>query len=198
MSDSDGSNRNKIIMLGVLLVGVVGYFGYQYAYRPIADENAALQERLESLQNQNRTARVLVEQDGQDAVERRLAGYREELLRVERLIPTSEELPELLDAISVEAQRTGVEVSLIQPTEAVAEDYYTLRTYSMGVLGTYHQIGLFLTRVASLPRIITPANLNLAVVDATRPGSPQLEARFAIETYVLPLNNGGADASDDQ
>ena len=41
--------------------------------------------------------------------------YREQLIQVEGLIPSSEELPDLLDAISVEGQRTGVELVLIQP-----------------------------------------------------------------------------------
>jgi type IV pilus assembly protein PilO len=87
---------------------------------------------------------------------------------------------------------------LIQPIEAVAEDYYTRRSYSLAVLGSYHQIGNFLTRVASLPRIVTPAQLNVTVrSEETRTGDPQLEARFTIETYVLPSNHS-ADAIEIQ
>ena len=142
---------------------------------------------METLQLQNQTARILIERDGEAEVERRLELYRGQLVRVEGLIPSSEELPELLDAISIEAQRAGVELSLIQPAEAVAEDYYTRRVYSLGVLGSYHEIGRFLTRVASLPRIITPANLSIVLrEETTRTGDPLLEAMFTIETYVLP------------
>ncbi len=194
MADSDGSPSKQFIMLGLLLVGGLGYFGNSYLYRPRADELAALETRLESLRLQNSTARILVEQDGEDEVERQLAGYRDQLYQVEGLIPSSEELPDLLDAISIEASRTGVELSLIQPIEAVAEDYYTRRSYSLAILGSYHQIGYFLTRVASLPRIVTPSNLNVTVrTEDTRTGDPQLEARFTIETYVLP-SNYSADA----
>lgn len=186
MAEAD-SNRQKI-MLGVLLLGLLGYVGYTYAYQPRAQRLGELESRLEALEFQNRVARQLTEDRGRDRVERQLAEHREQLARVEGLIPSSEELPDLLDAISAEAQRTGVELALIQPSEASAEAFYTRRTYDLGVLGPYHQIAEFLTRIGSLPRIITPINLNVTVKNEGSAGEePQLEARFSIETYVLPL-----------
>jgi type IV pilus assembly protein PilO len=190
------SQAKKTILLAIVLVGGVGYLGYEYAYRPRAEEIAQLETRLSGLQDQNRTARILTEQDGEAEVERRVAAYRQQLREVEGLIPSSEELPDLLDAISSEAQRSGVELALIQPVAAVAEEFYTRRTYELAVLGSYHQIGDFLTRIGSLPRIVTPSNLRLTVRnEATRSGDPQLEAKFAIETYVLPTAQVTFDAS---
>jgi hypothetical protein len=41
--------------------------------------------------------------------------------------------------------------------------------------------------VGTLSRIITPTDLNLTVrQEETQGGGPQLEARFSIETYVIP------------
>lgn len=192
---SDPQTRQKL-MLGVLLVGGLGYLGYQHAYRPRADAIAVMEERLEALEIRNQTARMLVENRGRDSIERQLRLYREQLARVENLIPSSEELPDLLDAISAEAQRTGVELTLIQPVGATQEQFYTRRTYDLAVIGSYHQIGEFLTRVGSLPRIVTPINLNVTVQqDETRDGEPQLEAKFAIETYVLPSIDLSADTT---
>jgi type IV pilus assembly protein PilO len=182
----DPEVKKRLLMVVGLLV-VLAYFGYDRLYKPRSAEVASLETRVEALQTQNRTARVLIEQNGRSAVERRLAGYRDQLVQVEGLIPSGEELPELLDAISAEAQRTGVELSLIQPVGATAEGYYTRRTYELAVLGSYHEIGAFLTEIASLPRIVTPTNLNVTVQgDSVAGADPRLEAKFAIETYVLP------------
>lgn len=182
----DPQQRNRVL-LGVLLVGGLAYLGYEYVYSPRAEEVATLEARLENLQLQNRTARAITGDESRPEVERRLRVYREQLERVEGLIPSSEELPDLLDAISAEAQRTGAELSLIQPVGATAEKFYTRRTYDLAALGSYHQVGEFLTNIASLPRIITPINLSLTTRGEGAEGAlPQLEARFAIETYVLP------------
>jgi Tfp pilus assembly protein PilO len=197
--DFQNPQTRQKILLGILLAGGLGYLGYQYGYKPRSTELATLETRLTGLENQNRTARILTEQNGEADVERRLDSYREQLLEVEGLIPSGEELPDLLDAISTEAQRTGVDLSLIQPVGATADVFYTKRTYDLAVLGSYHQIGEFLTRIGSLPRIITPTGLNLTVVEEeTRSGNPRLEAKFAIETYVLPDLNMVEDSVESQ
>ncbi|MBA2244507.1 MAG: type 4a pilus biogenesis protein PilO [Gemmatimonadetes bacterium] len=183
---ADPQQRQKVL-LGALLIVLVSYGVYTYLYTPRTQELTALQSRLETLQLQNRAARALTTGAGTAEIERDLALYRDQLVTVEALIPSSEEVPDLLDAISAEAQRIGVELSLIRPVGATAEEYYTRRTYDLAVLGSYHQVGEFLTRIASLPRIVTPTNLRLTPrQDATRAGEPRLEATFTIETYVLP------------
>jgi type IV pilus assembly protein PilO len=189
----DPQKRNKIL-IAVLLVGGLGYLLYDYVYAPRAEAVTTLESRLETLELQNRTARALAAGNGTDEVERRVGLHREQLRRVEGLIPSSEELPDLLDAISAEARRSGVELARIQPMGATEEQFYTRRTYDLGVYGSYHEIGEFLSQVGSLPRIITPINLNLTIrEEQTRSGNPQLEARFTIETYVLPSEENRVD-----
>src|SRR5688572_17092880 len=103
MADFQDPDFRKKLLLGVLLVVGLGYLGYTYAYQPRATEVAALEARLTSLQTQNRTAQQLMEENGEGEVERQLTAYREQLEQVEGLIPSTEELPDLLDAISTEA-----------------------------------------------------------------------------------------------
>ncbi|HSU13199.1 type 4a pilus biogenesis protein PilO [Longimicrobium sp.] len=187
----------KNLIYGALLLAVVTGFAYMQFYSPRQAENAELETQLAAIQQANSRARGLTR--GATSPEEALELFRRQLAVVEGLIPSSEELPDLLDAISAEAQRTGVEISLIQPVSATEERYYTKRIYDMAVLGQYHDIGEFLTRVASLPRIVTPVDLRLAT-PANAPaaaaaaqrgtpgveGPPKLEARFSIETYVIP------------
>ncbi|MBA4159602.1 MAG: type 4a pilus biogenesis protein PilO [Gemmatimonadetes bacterium] len=182
----------KQAILGMLVLALLGYGIHEYLYTPRTAEVAVMEQRLEGLQLQNQTARALTQGEGVADVERRLAMYREQLVAVEGLIPLSEELPDLLDAISAEAQRTGVDLTLLQPTGATQEEFYTRRTYDLAVVGSYHDIGFFLARIGSLPRIVTPIGPTLTPRTETgRGGSPRLEARFSIETYVLPAPGTG-------
>ena len=187
--------QRKKMLFAVALVGGLGYLVYDYVYSPRAEAVAELEQRLESLETQNRAARALMENEGRSEVESRLALYREQLDRVEGLIPSSEELPDLLDAISAEAQRTGVQLTLIQPVSATAEEFYTRRTYDLAVRGTYHEIGDFLAEIGSLPRIVTPIGLRVTLPGETAGDSPELDARFSIETYVLPSEDPSSDTS---
>lgn len=196
----DPDLRKKLLLYGVLFVGVAGLF-VNYVYLPKRAQINELQARLANIQLQNTTARSLTQGANSEAdVEKRLQLYRDQLQAVEGLIPSSEELPDLLDAISVEAQRSRVEISLIQPVGATEEAYYTRRTYDMAVLGSYHDVGEFLTRVASLSRVVTPLNLVLTpktdAGDEDAGGTQRLEARFSLETYVIPSGQPTDAAAD--
>lgn len=194
--------QRQKLLLYVLLVMGLGYLFYTYLYSPRAEELAGLETRLENVRLQNQRARAVAQGVGTGDVERRLAIYRDQLRAVEGLIPSSEELPDLLDAISAEAQRTGVDLTLIQPVGATEEAYYTRRVYDVAVIGSYHAIGEFLARVASLPRIVTPINFSVAAREASGAAAtaddetPRLEARFSIETYVLTPTESAANVAN--
>ncbi|HST58682.1 MAG TPA: type 4a pilus biogenesis protein PilO [Longimicrobium sp.] len=196
------AQRKNLLYVGAFLA--LATFGfYDRVYTPRKAGIAELETRLEQLKTVNTRSRAIT-QGAEGAVNEQMALYRQQLELAEGLIPSNEELPNLLDAISAEATRTGVELTLIQPVGATEEAYYTRRVYDMAVVGEYHQIGEFLTRVASLPRIVTATNLSVAPRD--RPGQEAntagtaaaqmpLEARFSIETYVIPSTPIEDDAS---
>jgi len=192
LSPLDPATRKNLIYGTVLLVAVAGFF-YLKVYEPRKAGIEELETQLARIEQSNSAARGLTR--GASSPEEALELYRRQLSVVEGLIPSTEELPDLLDAISAQAQQTGVEISLIQPVSATQERYYTRRVYDMAVLGRYQDIGEFLTRVASLPRVVTPTDLRLAPAaaaggapagPAAAEGPPRLEARFSIETYVIP------------
>ena len=85
--------------------------------------------------------------------------------------------------IASRAEATDVQLALMRPEEDAATEFYRRVTYEMGVIGTYHDVGQFLSEVGSLPRIVTPIDVTLRRREDTR---NQLEANFRIETYVLP------------
>lgn len=196
------AQRKNLLYAGVLLA--LAAFGfYDRLYTPRKEQIAALETRLEQLNTVNTRSRAIT-RGAEGEVDQQLALFRQQLEMAEGLIPSSEELPNLLDAISAEATRTGVNLTLIQPVGATEETYYTRRVYDMAVVGEYHQIGEFLTRVASLPRIVTPTNLVLAPregqagaqpTEGTSAAEVPLEARFSIETYVIPSTPVQDDAS---
>ena len=63
------------------------------------------------------------------------------------------------------------------------------KEYSMAVIGRYHQVGSFLTDVASLRRIMVSSDLKLAAANIAQARvlgdtTAMIEARFTIRTYV--------------
>lgn len=177
--------KQKQFMLALL--PLLGAFAYWYViHEGHVQENADLASRLETLQAQNDIARIHAMNSGPE-LQQKLDQYRAHIERLELLIPKSEEVPQLLNDMTVRARESGVELVLLQPEAQVPGPFYTRQVYEVSVLGAYHDVGRFLTAVGSLPRIVTPTGLRLVTRGRDpRTGNVQLEAMFRIETYVLP------------
>jgi type IV pilus assembly protein PilO len=187
-----GPKQQKALVVIVLALGAAFVF-YQYLYTPKMAEVEEVSIRVQTLEDSNQRARVLAARGGGN-VEEQLALYERHVMRLERLIPASEEVSSLLRTITAEARRLGVEIGSMEPQPEMAGDFYTKRSYELQTYGEYHDVGRFLTAIASLPRIITPVGLELTRYEDPMDVNDEFEspvlATFQIETYVLPANSG--------
>jgi type IV pilus assembly protein PilO len=168
------------------LVAAGWYVAKLYVLDPKSAEVENVQSQLESLETQNRRSRALAAR--RDDLRSRMALQERQLQIFEEFIPQSEEVPELLDAVSRQADLTGVVLSRIRPQAVEPGEFYMKQTYELAVLGDYHDVGRYLARIASLPRIIKPSNVQISTAPrsrATRNMEAPLEVSLNIETFVL-------------
>jgi type IV pilus assembly protein PilO len=184
--------RQKNALAGIVFCLVAVYFGNSMWYSEANGALAAEQARLETLETQNRVAQTLAITGGAD-LEERMAVYERHIAQLELLIPQSDEVPSLLNDMSLIARDVNVEQNLIRPEASEPGAYYSKETYEIRVIGEFHDVGRFLTRIASLPRIITPSDVQLDPFADPR-GSSEYESpvtvTFRIQTYVVPDRGG--------
>lgn len=178
--------RQQKALIAIIVAAGGFYLFFDYWRGPAQEALVLEQERLERLETQNRAAQVRALQ--KERLEQQAAVYERYVRRLEQLVPAEEEVPALLRDITAEARRLNVDLNLIEPQADELGAYYTKQTYNMRVIGEYHDVGRFLTTIASLPRIITPVDVAMEPFE----NSELLEydsgvvVEFKIETYVLP------------
>lgn len=193
----DPKKRNAVILAVAFALGLYAFHSFWYtSQRERIDEMTA---RFENLDDQNRRAQIIATRGGAE-LEEKLALYERHLLRLEQLIPQNEEVPALLNSMTLEARQNGLEFVLIRPEPLEAGPYYTKHSYEIGVAGRYHDVGRFLSAIASLPRIVSPIDLDMTVLRAQQatpqPGADgrdneqSVAAQFRIQTYVVPPPGG--------
>lgn len=183
---TDPTQRNLMLVGILLLAGIIPF--QMYYLTPRNETNDVVRERIEALDIQNRQAGVILARGGAD-LEERMALYERHVARLEELIPAQEEVPVLLDDIQNRARLVDVDVQALDPEPSEAAGPYNRTGYQMTVVGEYHSVGRFLTEIASLSRIVTPVQLDLALYSnaQTHPDMDYpVQASFRIETYVLP------------
>jgi type IV pilus assembly protein PilO len=119
---------------------------------------------------------------------------RANLEAMRQLVPTSNEVPSLLEQVSTAARRVGLDLGAVEPEPVIPGEQFDTYRYRIKVLGDYHALGAFMANVGSLTRIMAPVNLQLkprlaggaAAAGAPRPlvTRQPLESSFQIQTYV--------------
>ncbi len=91
-----------------------------------------------------------------------LDAYRDQLAEMERSfgamlkqLPSRAEVANLLNDISQTRIASSLEEELFQPQTEVAKEFYAELPNQIIVTGDYHEMGAFVSGVASLPRIVT-------------------------------------------
>ncbi len=121
---------------------------------------------LESLEQKEQTLKTSFEIKQKKAVN--LQDYRDQLRQIEaslgemiKQMPTKAEVANLLVDISQTGLASGLEFKLFQPSGEIRKDFYSELPIRIQVVGKYEELGLFISGLASLPRIVTVHDVSI-------------------------------------
>jgi type IV pilus assembly protein PilO len=122
--------------------------------------------QLEQVERQEQDLRSTFE--SRQRLAANLDAYKDQLAEVEqtfgamlRQLPGETEVPSLLVDISQTGLAAGLEERLFQPMSEVNREAYSELPIRMQVVGTYHELGTFVSGVVALPRIVTLHDITL-------------------------------------
>lgn len=101
-----------------------------------------------------------------------------------RLLPNKTEIEGLLVDISQSGLSAGLEFELFKPSAEQVAEFYAIQPITIRVTGTYHEFGNFVSTVASLPRIVTQHDINMAPKKSgVIGGNEELVMNMVAKTY---------------
>lgn len=170
----------------VLVFLVITIGGYFYSVTPkieqlesIARDEIALRQDFEN--KQRKVANL-------EAYREQLAQMRSSFGSMLRQLPSKTEVANLLNDISQTRVASGLEEQLFQPQGEQRRDFYAVLPNIIIVTGSYHEMADFVSRVSSLPRIVTISNVALRAQDK----STDLQMTATVNTYrYLDANETG-------
>jgi type IV pilus assembly protein PilO len=175
------TQREQAMVL-VALIGFVAAGGYWYmVYAPKSAVVAARAAYVDTLEEKNSLAKVQSSGSSTSEMKAQIEEYGANLQLMRQLVPTSNEVPSLIDQVSTAARRAGLDVGKIEPLgpESSTEFNFDAYRYKFTVTGGYHDIAEFLSNVGSLPRIMVPLNVQMT---ANTQSGPRPDPRKAVTT----------------
>ncbi|MGR8933934.1 MAG: type 4a pilus biogenesis protein PilO [Gammaproteobacteria bacterium] len=141
-------------------------------------------DALDKLESEEKTLKASFETKQKKAAN--LQDYRDQLKQIEaslgemlRQMPTKAEVANLLVDISQTGLASGLEFRLFKPRAEINRDFYMELPIGIQVVGQYEELGLFVSGLASLTRLVTVHNIN---IDPVR-GSNKMQMSATVTTY---------------
>lgn len=162
--------RAVILLILFALLLAAGWFFF--LSDSLGQLNAARQEE-QTLRN----AYLLKKAQAQhyDAYKRRLSDVEQSLAAMLRQLPNRSEMDALLTDINQAGVGHGLDFELFKPGEETIADFYATLPVAIKVIGTYHDMGSFVSDLGKLPRIVTLHDISLA---------PATDGRLAMDARI--------------
>lgn len=173
----------------ILIFALISVGGYFYV---VVDEMDALQ----SAQAKEKTLKKDFEKkafrvSNFDAYKAQLVEMEETFGSLLKQLPRDTEIPGLLDDISAAALGAGLSLNLINPQKTVQTEFYSELPIRIEVVGGYHEMGAFVSAVASLPRIVTLHDFSIVRLNNS---NKDLKMNILAKTYQYSSELDAASA----
>ncbi|HXV18204.1 MAG TPA: type 4a pilus biogenesis protein PilO [Gemmatimonadaceae bacterium] len=189
-----GANLTKrdqiMISVIVLSVGIAAAYGY-FLYMPKREQLASIEQHVDALDLKNNQAKADLANGSVAKMKAQASEYEASLKVLQQLVPTTNEVPALLENVSTAARRVGLDLASVEPMPVIVGEQFDTYRYKVSVKGGYHALAGFLTNVGSLNRIVAPVALDVKQQSAAdkkqaRPkeGEATLDTDFQIQTYI--------------
>ena len=116
-----------------------------------------------------------------------LEAYKRQMLEMEESfgalvsqLPSDTEVPGLLEDITNTGEQNGLAISKIDLLPEVPQEFYIELPISIVAVGSYHDLGAFISGMAGLPRIVTLHDFNIA---SSGTNTNQLQMNIVAKTY---------------
>jgi len=149
--------QRMLIAVGLIVVIVAGFVWY--LIWPKVGQITEYRTKLEKIEKQLTTAKrnAAALKKFQAKMQEAEAQFKTAM----RALPEKEEIPSLLTSISKSGQDAGLEFMLFEPKPEIRKEFYAEIPVAINVTGGYHDMAVFLDKVARLSRIVNVRDISM-------------------------------------
>lgn len=177
----------KLIVWVVLFAAIVG-LGYYFVISDMIVEKERAIAKEQSLKKE--FEKKAHEAANLEAYRKQMEEMADSFSAMISQLPSDTEVPGLLEDITSKGVSSGLNFKKIDLKAEKASEFYVQLPIAIVAEGTYHDMGAFVSGVASLPRIVTLTDFSIRPIGGSRDSS-KLEINITASTYRYKGNEQG-------
>jgi type IV pilus assembly protein PilO len=178
----------KTVILGILLV-IIGYVYFLTSFMPFFFQPQkarinTLQSEYDKMSAELEKARKTVNDLAK--LEEEYERLHDKWVAAQSLLPQEKEVAQLLRKVTRAGSQAGIQFELFEPQPPVTKEFITENPVKVKVRGEYHELGIFLSKVANLDRIINVSGMNVQPYkDKNNPGGFTVQAEMTMTAFTM-------------
>ncbi len=181
--------KSMVIGMFLAMIAYVYFFTsfMPFLYKPRAAKEESLKREYDKVSTELEKARKTV--GNLEALETEYNRLHEKWVAALKLLPEEDEIAGLLRKITMAGNQAGVNFTLFEPKRRIRKDFFAENPINIRVKGRYHQVGIFLSKVANLDRIVNVSDMEISSFDNKDDGgvgkTRTIEAQMTMTAYTL-------------
>ncbi len=183
----------QVLIVAGVCGGLLALFWYQFL-RPI---EADIQSRMSMLDDLQRTIAKSLQQQKQLAeLKKQALELQAKLDMLKLVLPLEKETDQIFRAVQQQATTSALRILRVTPRPTIDHEVYTEWPIDMEIIGTFHNVGLFLDKIRQLPRIVNISGLkmNVRAADGDQAATASIGATYVATTFVYKEEGNAATA----
>ena len=183
----------QVLIAAAVCGGLLGIFWYQF----LAPMEADIQSRMSTLDDLQRTIAKSLQQQKQLAeLKKQALQLQAKLDMLKLVLPLEKETDQIFRAVQQQATTSALRILRVTPRPTIDHEVYTEWPIDMEIIGTYHNVGLFLDKIRQLPRIvnITGLKMNVRSAEGDQAATASLGATYVATTFVYKEEGNASTA----
>lgn len=164
-------SKTQKMVIGVLACFIVVYFWYSRVYSRYDSQITVKTQEFETITTNLRN--VEMKAKSLDALKLEYADLTSRYHEIEALLPEVKQVPSILVQLHTASSLTGTRITKVHPQPILTEEFYNISGFEVEMVGTYHDVGKFVSYVANFPFIANISNMHLETKEVA---ASQLEA----------------------
>ena len=188
----------KTLVVAILLV-IVGYVYFftsfmPFFFQPQKARVNVLSSEYDKISAELEKARKTV--NSLARLEEEYERLHEKWIAAQSLLPQEKEVAQLLRKVTRAGSQSGIQFELFEPQIPVNKEFITENPVKVKVRGEYHEVGVFLSKVANLDRIINVTALRVKPFkDKDNTGGFTVEAEMTMTAFTMNKSGEVTDES---
>jgi len=173
----------QALIVAAVCGGLLALFWYQFL-TPIETDIESRMSHLDELQKT--IAKSLQQRKQLAQIKKEAIELQTKLDMLKLVLPLEKETDQIFRSVQQQATTSALRIVRVAPRPTIDHEVYTEWPIDMEVIGTFHNVGMFLDKIRQLPRIVNITGLRLGVraADGDLAATQSVGATYVATTFV--------------